>query len=163
MDLGNVPGRELSSPPRLRAWLLAAKYATRNGQQLKVKELLIEVLAKADDDFYFIMRYMIETYQDFGEKTFREIIRRVRPEEEKMMSQFAHEIVEKSKPKWLQQGRQEGRREEAAHMLLSQIQYRFGDVPNRDVEKIKQANLPTLEKRILQIFEAKSLDEVFRP
>ncbi len=50
-DLGKVSDQKLSCHPQLRAWLLAVKYATRKGQQLEVKELFVEVLADAEEDF----------------------------------------------------------------------------------------------------------------
>ena len=157
-DLGKIPDRSLSRHPNLRAWLLAAKYATREGQQLEVKEFLVEVLTSAGKDFPIIVRYMMETYQSFGEETFREIIRRVRPEEEaEMMSQFAQEIVAKGKPEWLQQGRQQG---EGA-ILLRQLQSRFGDIPSDARDKITKADLPTLEEWSLRILDAQSLEDVF--
>ena len=157
-DLGIIPDKKLSRHPKLRAWLLAAKYATRRGQQLEVKEFLVEVLTDAGEDFSVIMRYMMETYQSFGEETFREIIRRVRPEEEaKMMSQFAQEIIAKGKPEWLQQGRQQG---EGA-ILLRQLQRRFGDIPSDTRDKITKADLSTLEEWSLQVLDAQSLEDVF--
>ena len=153
-DLGEVPDKRLSCHPQLRAWLLAVKYATRKGRQLEIKECLVEVLADAGEDFPVIVRYMMETYQSFGEETFREIIRRVRPEEEaKMMSQFAQEIIAKGKPDWLQQGE--------ARMLLRQIQRRFGNAPTWAQEKIAEADLPTLEEWSLRFVDAKSLEDVF--
>ncbi|MBF0420642.1 MAG: Rpn family recombination-promoting nuclease/putative transposase, partial [Magnetococcales bacterium] len=109
-DLGHVENHKLSKQPYLRAWLLAAKYATRDGKQLEIKDLLIEVLAEVpDDDFMLIMRYVVETYRRYDEEDVREIIRRVRPgEEEKMMSQFAQSVIENTNPKWAQMVRQEG-------------------------------------------------------
>jgi|SaaInl7_135m_RNA_FD_contig_31_1088098_length_432_multi_3_in_0_out_0_1 hypothetical protein len=66
---------------------------------------------------------------------------------------------------WLQEGRQVGRQvgqqEEAANILLRQLQYRFGDVPSWANEEITKANLTDLEKWSLRLLDAKSLDEVF--
>ena len=161
-DLGEIPDKKLSSNPNLRAWLLAVKYATRKGRQLEKKEYLVEVLADAGEDFPVIVRYMMETYQSYGEEIFREIIRRVRPEEEtKMMSQFAQEIIAKGKPEWAQMVRQEGRREESASMLSRLLQRRFREVPSWASEKIAKADLPTLEEWSLRTLDAQSLEDVF--
>ena len=58
-------------------------------------------------------------------------------------------------------GRQEGRLEEGASMLTRLLQRRFGNVPTWASEKIAKAELPDLEAWSLQIFDAKTLDEVF--
>ncbi len=162
-DLGHVENHKLSKQPYLRAWLLAAKYATRDGKQLEIKDLLIEVLAEVpDDDFMLIMRYVVETYRRYDEEDVREIIRRVRPgEEEKMMSQFAQSVaqsvIENTNPKWAQMVRQEGE----ARILTRQLQRRFGTVPDWANEKIAKADLSSLEEWSLRIFDAQSLDDVF--
>ncbi|MEO5372523.1 MAG: Rpn family recombination-promoting nuclease/putative transposase, partial [Magnetococcus sp. DMHC-1] len=105
-DLDMVPDHLLSRQPELRAWLVAAKYATRAGRQLQIKEYLIQVLNEAGEDFRVIMRYIVETYNNYDESVVREIIRAVHPEEENtMMSQFAQDIIAKGKPDWLKQGR----------------------------------------------------------
>ena len=54
-----------------------------------------------------------------------------------------------------------GRLEEGASMLTRQLQRRFGNVPTWASEKIAKAELPDLEAWSLQIFDAKTLDEVF--
>ena len=169
-DLGKIPDQKLSQQPRLRAWLLAAKYATRGGDQLKVKEFLIEVLADAGEDFTIIVRYMIETYQSFELETFREIIRRTQPEEEvKMMSQFAQEIIAKNKPEWMlqgeqkgwQKGRQEGRQEGSANILLLQLEDKFGSVSNQIRDRVLNADQTMVEQWSLRILKSDTLDAVF--
>ena len=145
LDLGKIDDHALSRQPRLRAWLLVAKYATRDSQQLGAKDTLAEVLLGAAEDFPFLLRYVMETFRSYDERTLREIIRRVRPEEEeKMMSQFAQEIIAKGKPEWLrqgrQEGRQEGRREEAASFLLRLLQRRFGPLPGAVTEKVRSSD-----------------------
>ncbi|MBF0145949.1 MAG: Rpn family recombination-promoting nuclease/putative transposase [Magnetococcales bacterium] len=166
-DLGHVEDHQLSKQPYLRAWLLAAKYATRDGKQLEIKDFLVEVLTEVPaDDFMVIMRYVVETYRHYDEKDVREIIRRVRPEEEeKMMSQFAQSVIENTNPKWAQmvrqEGEQRGEQRGEAKMLTRQLQRRFGTVPDWAREKISKAELASLENWSLRIFDAQSLDDVF--
>lgn len=159
LDLGKIPDKRLSREPRLRAWLLAAKYATRGDRQMSVKEFFVEVLAEVpEEDFHFILRYVFETYRSYDEQTLREIIRRVCPEEEeKMMSQFAQEIIAKGKPEWLRQGRHEGE----STLLTRQLQSRFGDVPAWAREKMAKADPSTLEEWGVRVLNAKSLEAVF--
>ncbi|MBF0192841.1 MAG: DUF4351 domain-containing protein, partial [Magnetococcales bacterium] len=128
-------------------------------QQIEIKELLVEALITIpDEDFRFLMRYVVETYRSYDEPTVREIIRRVRPEEEEnMMSMFAQDMIAKGERRGMQIGRQEG---ETA-LLLRQLQRRFGAVPTWAVEKITQADLPSLEEWSLRVLEAHSLEEMF--
>ncbi|MBF0603205.1 MAG: Rpn family recombination-promoting nuclease/putative transposase [Nitrospirae bacterium] len=155
LDLGQVDDRHLSHQPNLRAWLLAAKYATRDGQQIQVKELLVKALVEVPkEDFRFLMRYVVETYRSTDEPTVREIIRRVRPEEEiNMMSIFAQEMIT--------QGRQEGRQEEAASILLKLMRRKFGQMPDWATEKITVAELELIETWSDNFVFANSVDEVF--
>lgn len=159
LDLGQIDDRQLSRQPNLRAWLLVAKYATRDGQQIHVKELLVEALVEIpDEEFRFLMRYVVETYRSYDEPTVREIIRRVRPEEEeKMMSIFAQDMITKGR----QEGRQESRQEEAASILLKQMRRKFGQTPDWVNEKVKAANLELIETWSDNFVFANSVDEVF--
>ncbi len=59
-------------------------------------------------------------------------------------------------------GRQEGRQEEAAALLLRQLARRFGELPAWVDEKIANADLDSLETWSLHIFDARSLDELFQ-
>ena len=153
-DLGKVPDHLLSHHPRLRAWLVAAKYATRPGKQLLVKKHLIQVLTWAGEDFYIIMRYIVETYNSYAEPIVREIIRAVRPEEENaMMSQFAQDIIAKGKPEWEQRGE--------ARMLTRLLQRRFGELPMWVNERLSNADQLTLEEWGLRFVDAPTLDSVF--
>ncbi|MBF0191923.1 MAG: Rpn family recombination-promoting nuclease/putative transposase [Magnetococcales bacterium] len=163
LDLGRIDDRHLSRQPGLRAWLLAAKYATRDGQQIEVKELLVEALVEIPyEDFRFLMRYVVETYRSYDEPMVREIIRRVRPEEEEnMMSLFAQDMIAKGERRGRQIGRQEGRQEEAASMLLKQIHRKFSQTPDWVTEKVKTASLERIEVWGENILFAHSIEEVF--
>ncbi len=169
-DLGKVPNRLLSHHPRLRAWLVAAKYATRPGKQLWVKKYLIRVLTEAGEDFYIIMRYIVETYNSYAEPIVREIVRAIHPEEENaMMSQFAQDIITRGKPEWEMKGRQEGiqigelkgRQEEAAAMLTRQLRRKFEKIPDWATVKVNSANLEIIEIWSENFVFAKSLEDVF--
>ncbi|MBF0438205.1 MAG: Rpn family recombination-promoting nuclease/putative transposase [Magnetococcales bacterium] len=161
-DLGKVPDNQLSRHPRLRAWLIAAKYATRAGKQVWVKKYLIEVLGDAGEDFPVIMRYIVETYDNYNEPIVREIIHAVRPEEENaMMSQFAQDIIAKGKPDWLNQGHREGRKEGEAAMLLKQMRRKFGQVPDWVPVKIGAADVELIEIWSDNFVFANSVEDVF--
>ncbi|MBF0382859.1 MAG: DUF4351 domain-containing protein [Magnetococcales bacterium] len=103
------------------------------------------------------MKYMIESYDNFGKRELREIIRVVRPKgESEMMSQFAQEVINKEKPGWIQVGRQEGE----ATMFLNLLKQRFGPLPDWVPEKVRNADQDTLEKWSKFIFDADSLNDL---
>ncbi|MEO5351182.1 MAG: Rpn family recombination-promoting nuclease/putative transposase [Magnetococcus sp. YQC-3] len=161
LDVGKIPDVELSRHPQLRAWLLVMKYAMLEGQQIMAKESLITMLMEVGDDFYIIIRYVVEVFQRYDEQTIREIIRRVRPEEEeKMMSMFAQDMLAKGRQDGLLAGEQKGEKKGEAKMLTRQLQRRFGDLPPWASQKIADAELSTLEEWSLRILDAKTLESV---
>lgn len=161
-DLGHFDDRDLSRQPRLKAWLMVAKYGTREFLLGEMKGQFIETLAAAPEDLPIFLRYMIESYRNFGERELREIIRGVRPEEEtKMMSQFAQEIISKEKPRWVRDARQEGRQEGIATLFLLQAEEKYGQISDADRKKVLSADRITLEKWSLRLLKSDTLDGVF--
>ncbi|OSM04783.1 DUF4351 domain-containing protein [Magnetofaba australis] len=75
-------------------------------------------------------------------------------EAEHYASQFAREMVSK--------GRHEGRQEEAAAMLTRLLKRRFGSLPDWVEPKVTAASLPEIEGWMDTIFDAESLDAVFK-
>lgn len=57
--------------------------------------------------------------------------------------------------------RQAFHQEQAAHILRSQLNQRFGELPAWVNEKLKAANVESIERWALSLLEARSLDEVF--
>lgn len=170
-DLGHVADAELSRQPRLRAWLMVAKYGTRDFVLAEMKGPFIDVLSEVPEDLPIFLRYMIESYGNVGEPELREIIRGVRPEEEQeMMSQFAQDIIKREKPRWTQEARQEGiqigiskgRQEGEVALLMRQLQRRFGSLPSWAEEKMRAANTSALETWGDRILDAKTLEAVFK-
>ena len=165
LDLGVIPDHKLSEDRRLRARLLAMKYATRKRQQLAIRERLIEALRNAPEDLRPVIHYLISAYI-YDEQTLRGIIRAVKPEEEsQMMSQFAQDIRQKALQEGVQQGWQEGRQEGLlegeAKLLLRMLPRRFGPLPNEITERVYKADPNAIETWADRVLDAKSLDEVF--
>ncbi|MCB2263541.1 MAG: Rpn family recombination-promoting nuclease/putative transposase [Candidatus Thiosymbion ectosymbiont of Robbea hypermnestra] len=173
LDLGRVPDRELSQDRRLRARLLAMKYATRKAQQLAIRERLIEALQDAPETLRPVVRYLIHVYC-YDERTLRGIIRAVRPEEEEtMMSQFAQDIEKRVRQKALQEGIQQGMQqgmqqgirkgllEGEAKLLLRILPLRFGPLPDEISERIYNADPNTIELWAERVLDAESLEDVF--
>jgi len=166
LDIGKIPDRQLSEDRRLRAWLLAMKYATREKQQLAAKEILIEALKDATEDLRPVMYYLVQTYTSYRKETIREIIQKVQPEEiDTMMSQFAQDISSVARQEGriagIQEGIQKGLLEGEARLLLRQLSRRFQPLPDKISDRIHAANPNTIELWADRVLEAKSLDEVF--
>lgn len=126
---------------------------------------MIRALRAVPEDLRPIVAYLIQTYI-YDERTLREIIRAVKPEEiDAMMSQFAQDIID-GKPKWLEMVRQEslkeGRQKEGAKLLLRQLSRRFQPLPDEIPERVRGADPNAIERWADRILDAKSLDEVFR-
>ncbi len=66
-----------------------------------------------------------------------------------------------SEKKGRQDGKLEGRKEEAAAMLLKQMRRKFGQTPDWVTEKVKAANLELIETWSDNFVFANSMDEVF--
>jgi predicted transposase/invertase (TIGR01784 family) len=166
-NLGLEEDQHLSHNPRLQAWLVAAKYATRKNKQIKIKTFLIEVLRNAPEDFFIIFRYIVETYQAYDEETLREIIRKVQPEEEeKMMSIFAEEKKREGERRGEQRGilkgEQSGILKGTAKTLLRMLTRKFGPtLPTWVPSKLQSADEKALEKWTDQFVFASTLDDVF--
>lgn len=182
LDIGKIPDGQLSKDPRLRVWLLAMKYATREKQQIAVKALLIEALRNAPDDLRAVMYYLVKNYPRYRKETLQEIIQKVQPEEEReMMSQFARDIIAGRDTEWreivrqeaiqegkqegirqgMQQGMQQGLLKGEATLLLRQLSRRFQPLPDAISERIYAASPNAIEIWADRILDAKSLDEVF--
>ncbi len=75
-------------------------------------------------------------------------------EEEQMLSISAHELLEEGGKK----GRQEGR----ISTLLSQLEYRFGVIPEWVNTKLHEADATALERWDKKLFDANSVEAVFQ-
>ncbi|MBF0184641.1 MAG: Rpn family recombination-promoting nuclease/putative transposase [Magnetococcales bacterium] len=159
VDLSVIPNQRLAQESRLYAGFLALKYGTRDPkEQMEVLEELILAMVNAPDLFVSMVLYLLTTFPYLREEHVRQIVSRVKPQEEaEMMSQFAQEILAKNKPEWLSVGRQEGE----AKILIRQLQKRFGDLPPWANQKVADADSATLENWSIRLLDAKSLEEVF--
>ncbi|MBF0296837.1 MAG: DUF4351 domain-containing protein [Magnetococcales bacterium] len=78
-----------------------------------------------------------------------------------MMSKFARDIITREKPHWIQEGRQEGRQEEAANMLLKMLRRKFTQIPDWVAEKVRGAPSEVIETWGENLLAAHSLEDLF--
>ena len=62
-----------------------------------------------------------------------------------------------------EEGRQEGRRQEAAEILLRQLQRRFGPLPEAVQSRVEAADRATLEQWSDRVMSAPTLEAVLQP
>ncbi|MBF0173589.1 MAG: Rpn family recombination-promoting nuclease/putative transposase [Magnetococcales bacterium] len=169
-DLGQVADHELSRQPRLHAWLLVAKYGTREFVRFQLQQRFIDALATVPEDLPVFIRYMIECYEHMDDQDLRTLIRGVLPQEEhNMMSKFARDLIANPKPEWVQMvrqdgwqdGWQDGQQEGEAALLLRLLQRRFGSLPEWVVGRVRSADQTLLERWGDQIFDATTLEDLF--
>ncbi|MBF0427833.1 MAG: Rpn family recombination-promoting nuclease/putative transposase [Magnetococcales bacterium] len=169
VDLSITADSLLSRHARLRAGFLALKYGTRSPEeQMEALGQIADALRDAPELLVPVMIYLMATFTLLKKETVHEIIMQVKPEEEtEMMSQFAQEILNNGKPEWAtmvrQEGWQEGRKDEAAAMLLKQMRRKFGQTSDWATEKVRSANLELIEIWSDNFVFANSVDEVFAP
>ena len=184
VDLGPIPDRKLSGHARLRVGLMALKYGTRDLKaQMAALDRIVDALIEAPELLLPVLLYLLTTFHHMNEEQVRQVVRRVKPEEESaMMSEFARKILSKDRPEWVvavaremlsedrpewmvammrQEGRQEGRQEEAASMLLKLMRRKFGQTPDWAIEKVSSAGLELIETWGENVLFANSVDEVF--
>ena len=68
--------------------------------------------------------------------------------------------LEKGIEKGIEQGMSEGRAEGERRVLIRQLEKRFGTLSADALQKIRQADSPTLEAWALSVLDARSIDEV---
>ncbi|MBF0460697.1 MAG: hypothetical protein HQL87_04800 [Magnetococcales bacterium] len=129
---------------------------------MAVKELLIARLLDAADDFPYIMYYVIEVFRKYDEQTIREIIRRVRPEEEEqMMSLFARDMLAKGRQDGIQIGELRGEQKGEVKMLTHLLQRRFGVLPEWVTQRVSDADPSALKMWADRVLDGCSLEGVF--
>ncbi|MBF0423840.1 MAG: Rpn family recombination-promoting nuclease/putative transposase [Magnetococcales bacterium] len=175
VDLGPIPDGKLARNAQLRAGLMALKYGTRDPEsQMAALDQIVSALFEAPELLLPILLYLLTTFHHLNEEQVRQVVHRVKPEEEyNMMSQFAQEIISRAKPEWErifrqegfqegeQKGEQKGEKKGEAKILTRLLQRRFGAVPDWVSDKIAEAEPSSLEEWSLRFVDAKSLDDIF--
>ena len=84
------------------------------------------------------------------------------------MKTFIDEYIEQGMQKGIQQGMQKGMQQgmqqgtqKMNKILSTQLNHRFGTLPQWATEKIESADMDTLERWFLKLLSAEKLDEVF--
>jgi predicted transposase/invertase (TIGR01784 family) len=164
VDLGRIEDLALSDQIRLRAGLLALKYAFRQGEQRQALEILEGMMADIPEDFrYPLLQYTLQMFAVMDLFTACRIIEQVHSKEEANMwlSKFAEDVMAEKAPELIDKGRQEGRQEEAATMLLRLMQRRFGTLPEWVASQVNSADTTTIEGWMERLFAAQKVEEVF--
>ncbi|ABK45356.1 conserved hypothetical protein [Magnetococcus marinus MC-1] len=166
-DLGRIADDDLSQDTHLRAALMAMKYAFQGAEGVVVIPQIGKG-AQGDPEFAkLVLRYLIQTYRGMTMADVQAYAEEAFPgEAEHYASQFAREMMSKGRQEGRQEGRregrQEGRQEGESSLLLRLLHRRFGDVPSWAELKVANATIDELETWGEQIFDAETLEAVFK-
>ncbi|ABK45278.1 conserved hypothetical protein [Magnetococcus marinus MC-1] len=154
-DLGRVEDDALSEDTRLRAALMAMKYAFQGAEGVVVFPQIGKG-TQGDPDFAkLVLRYLIQTYRGMTMADVQAYAEEAFPgEAEEYASLFAREMMSK--------GRQEGRQEGEAALLLRQLHRCFGELPAWVEEKIQNSGVEQIEVWTDRVFDGESLESVFK-
>ncbi|MEO5328425.1 MAG: hypothetical protein H7829_09285 [Magnetococcus sp. THC-1_WYH] len=102
-----------------------------------------------------------EYVMQFEKKLFESMVDATPEEELFSLPKLKHRLIQEHRD-GEQDGKRDGEKKGKAEMLTHLLQRRFGDLPTWAYESLSKADLSSLEEWSLRIFDARSLDEVFR-
>ena len=71
-------------------------------------------------------------------------------------------LLDKGRKQGIELGRQEGRLQGAQRVLLTQLQQRFGPLPEATIARVKNSDVEKVEAWLERVLVAISIDDVFR-
>ncbi|HYI71708.1 MAG TPA: Rpn family recombination-promoting nuclease/putative transposase [Skermanella sp.] len=170
-DLGATPDEDLSAQAFLRFGFAVLKFARG------APDFAGRLLALATEDVYrddrvlALLRYIAEVYAEVDRTTMDALIAPLANEEHLQMTTLLQRLFAEGKAEGLAEGRVEafregeanGLRKGKADSLRIVLEQKFGPPPQEMLEKIEDADLPTLEGWMRRGVLAASLDEVTDP
>jgi len=110
-----------------------------------------------------VLLYVVER-MELAPEALEASLRRTRPERwETLMGTVAQAWMEEGRAEGIAEGRAEGIVEGRAETFLRLARIRFGDVPERLVERVRSAEVETLDRWLESLVTAAALEEVFEP
>lgn len=162
VDLGQIPDPELSGEPELMAGFLVLKYSLRvTGKNVEeTVARLLDQLSRAPEELLSLAtRYIIRGFGFLDRKRIASALRKTRTKEaRKMLSKLAKELLAEGEARGVKLGKAQG---EAAALLLV-LRRRFGELPDKLIERVRNGRRAQLETWLLRSVDAASLDAVFR-
>lgn len=158
VDLAQTEDSALSGQARLRAFLKALKYCRHPDLPRLLDILLAEAPELTKEDLAFIFKYVEKGPIAVPYTLVYGALERIVPERrQQIMGWLTEPFYQRGKD----EGRSEGRVEGEAHVLVRLIEKRFGVISPEHRERIRTANVATLEVWVERILEAPDLQSVF--
>lgn len=154
VDLTRINDQELSERVRLRAFLKALKYSRRQDLRHCLHVALADAPALGGEDLLVILTYLSKGPVTIDSELMHEALQRLVPErKEQIMGGFAQPYYDK--------GREDGKAEGEARVLLRLLEKRFGAVPDLIQQRISAADMATLETWVERVLDAPDLHSLF--
>jgi predicted transposase/invertase (TIGR01784 family) len=160
-DLPSMPDEQVRGEAMGRAILLLLKYIFTPRLHDKLPKIInllndIQETETALEVLEIMLRYVVKTNKDYGEKDINNLLSQANIDED-IMKTFIDKYIEQGMQQGVQQGMQQGQYKIVSAMLNN----RFGKLPKWVYEKLDNADHNTLEKWSIKLLSAKKLDEVF--
>ena len=169
-DLGQIPDKELSRDPRLRALLIPPRHIFDDDWFEALLAALDELLALERMDVVLWMNYIVSAKRNFTREQASYLLRALPPsEQEDIMGGLAQEWLKEGYQRGrseglqqgIQQGMQQGVKQGEARLLIRLLSRRFGPLPEHIKTRILSASPTTLEHWSDRLLTARTLDDVF--
>jgi len=162
-DLRRTEPGALPRRPDLLAGLLALREAFGGGISRELLDLITGGTVDGSDFERHVLLYVVER-MELAPEALEASLRRTRPERwETLMGTVAQAWMEEGRAEGIAEGRAEGIVEGRAETFLRLARIRFGDVPERLVERVRSAEVETLDRWLESLVTAAALEEVFEP
>jgi predicted transposase/invertase (TIGR01784 family) len=107
-----------------------------------------------------LLRYVVKATKKFDEQQLKGILKQSFIKED-VMQDFIDKYMEQGMRKGMQKGMREGVQQGQSKMLTVMLTHRFGRLPDWADEKIRKADVETIEQWSIRMLSASSIDEVF--
>jgi len=164
-DLPSMPDEQVRGEAMGRAILLLLKYIFTPRLHDKLPKIInllndIQETETALEVLEIMLRYVVKTNKDYGEKDINNLLSQANIDED-IMKTFIDKYIEQGMQQGVQQGMQQGMQQGQYKIVSAMLNNRFGKLPKWVYEKLDNADHNTLEKWSIKLLSAKKLDEVF--
>lgn len=156
-DLSKYTADEIRGNPILRAGLLLLKYIRSNdlGSRLLAIFGLLTMVSRE-----MALRFIDLALRYLSKASHRPSVEEIRMAIQEVFPQDADKVIAPFALTWMEEGRQEGRQEEAVAFALRLLRKRFGELSAKSEAQIKALSLETLEELGEALIEFASVDDL---
>ena len=158
--LGPMENRDLSDEVRLQAFLKALKYCQRPDLPACMDIVLAEAPLLENRDLWLILKYLSKGPVKIDDTVIHETLQRLVPDrKEQIVGFFRQPFYEEGRAA----GREEGRTEGGANLLIRLLEKRFGALPVTRRQSILAADVQSIDAWAERVLDAPDLQSIFDP